>query len=120
MAMKYTITCCVVLLGSVAMAQDWKTDIPKEITTPDHIQSKIGDLDYKDGYPTQETANKVRDELDYIHGVNAFMNSIQGVSVYALRKGLADVGIKDGEFFYTSKMLDSKSLLLTANADTVY
>ena len=48
------------------------------------------------------------------------MNSIQGVSLYALRKGLGDVGIKDGEFFYTSKLLDSNSLLLTANADTVY
>jgi hypothetical protein len=102
------------------MAQDWKTDIPKEITTPDHSRSKIGDLDFKDGYPTQETANKLRDELDYIHTVNAFMNSIHGVSIYAFRKGLADVGINDGEFFYTSKMLDSKSLLLTANADTVY
>jgi hypothetical protein len=105
---------------SVVIGQDWKTDIPKEITTPDHVQSKIGDLDFEDGYPTQDTAKKVRDELDYINGVNAFMNSIQGVSLYAFRKGLADVGIKDGEFFYTAKMLDSKSLLLTANADTVY
>jgi hypothetical protein len=101
-----------VLCGpSVAMAQDWKTDIPKEITTPDHVQSKLGDLDFKDGYPTQETANTVRYGLDYVHGVNAFMTSIQGVSLYAFRKGLADVGIKDGEFFYTSKMLDWKSLL---------
>ena len=48
------------------------------------------------------------------------MNSIQGVSLYALRKGLGEVGIKDGDFFYTSKLLDSNSLLLTANADTVY
>jgi hypothetical protein len=110
----------IVMMVSVAMAQEWKTDIPRGITTPDHVQSKIGDLEFKDGYPTQETANTVRDELDYIHAVNAFMNSIQGVSLYAFRKGLADVGIKDGEFFYTSKMLDSKSLLLTANADTVY
>jgi hypothetical protein len=119
-AMKYIITCFVVMLASVAMAQDWKTDIPGSITTPDKVESKIGTLQFKDGYPIEETANKVRDELDYVHGVNAFMNSIQGVSLYAFRKGLADVGIKDGEFFYTSKMLDSKSLLLTANADTVY
>ena len=40
-AMEYIITCCVVLLASVAMARDWKTDIPKEITTPDHVQSMI-------------------------------------------------------------------------------
>jgi hypothetical protein len=120
LAPRWAVACCVVLLASVAMADDWKTDIPKETTTPDHVRSKIGDLEFKDGYPVPETANKVRDELDYIHGVNAFMNSIQGVSLYAFRKGLADVGINDGEFFYTAKMLDSKSLLLTANADTVY
>ena len=94
--------------------------IPTEITTPDHIQSKLGELDFNDGYPSKETAEKLRDELDYLHGVEAFMNSIQGVSLFALRKGLGDVGIKDGEFFYTTKMLDSNSLLLTANADTVY
>jgi hypothetical protein len=108
------------VLLHVAVAQDWKTEIPKEVTTPDRVQSKLGDLEFKDGYPTRETASKVRDELDYINGVNAFLNSIQGVSLYAFRKGLADVGIKDGEFFYTARMLDSKSLLLTANADTVY
>ena len=94
--------------------------LPGEITTPDHLQSNLGDLDFNDGYPTVETAQKVHDELDYLHGVEAFMNSIQGVSLYALRKGLGDVGIRDGDFFYTSKLLDSNSLLLTANADTVY
>src|SRR5210317_1659222 len=108
---------CAIAVAANACAQE---GIPKAITTPDHVQSKVGDLDFKDGYPTQETANKIRDELDYIHGVNAFMNSIQGVSLYAFRKGLGDVGIQDGDFFYISKMLDSKSLLLTANADTVY
>ncbi len=108
---------CALAVASNACAQE---GIPKEITTPDHVQSKLGDLGFQDGYPTQETANKIRDELDYIYGVSAFMNSIQGVSLYAFRKGLGDVGIKDGDFFYTSKLLDSKSLLLTANADTVY
>ena len=106
-----------IAISADAYSQD---GIPTEITTPDHIQSKLGDLDFKDGYPSKETAEKLRDELDYLHGVEAFMNSIQGVSLYALRKGLGDVGIKDGEFFYTSKLLDSNSLLLTANADTVY
>ena len=48
-AMKCHISRCVVLLVSVAIAQDWKTDISKEITTPDHVQSKLGDLDFKNG-----------------------------------------------------------------------
>jgi hypothetical protein len=96
------------------------TDIPESITTPDRVESRMGTRRFDDGYPTAETAAAIRDELDYLHGVEAFMNSIQGVSLYAFRKGFAEVGIEDGDFFVTSEMLDSRSLLLTANADTVY
>lgn len=101
-------------------AEEGVTEIPASITTPDRVESKIGTLLFRDGYPTGETAAKIRDELDYLHGVQAFMNSIQGVSVYAIRKGLADVGIEDGDFIITSELMDSNSLFLTANADTVY
>jgi len=97
-----------------------QTKIPASITTPDKVESRIGTLRFKDGYPIGDTAAKIRDELDYLHGVEVFMNSIHGVSLYALRKGFADVGIKDGDFIFTSKLLGSKSLFLTANADTVY
>ncbi len=97
-----------------------QTKIPASITTPDKVESRIGTLQFKDGYPIGDTATKIRDELDYLHGVEAFMNSIHGVSLYALRKGFADVGIKDGDFIFTSRLLGSKSLFLTANADTVY
>jgi len=101
-------------------AQAEQTKVPASITTPDKIESKIGTLQFKDGYPIGDTAAKIRDELDYLHGVESFMNSIHGVSLYALRKGFADVGIKDGDFIFTSTLLGSKSLFLTANADTVY
>ncbi len=101
-------------------AQAERTEVPQSITTPDRVESRIGTLQFKDGYPIGDTAEKIRDELDYLHGVEAFMNSIHGVSLYALRKGFADVGIQDGDFIYTSELLGSKSLFLTANADTVY
>jgi hypothetical protein len=106
------------LISGSALAQ--KTEVPASITTPDVVESRIGNLQFKDGYPTGDTAEKIRNELDYLHGVEAFMNSIHGVSLYALRKGFADVGINDGDFVYTSELMDSKSLFLTANADTVY
>lgn len=99
---------------------EFTTEIPKSITTPDKIESKIATLQFKDGYPDGETVAKIRDELDYLHGVEAFMNSIQGVSTYAIRKGLMDIGIKENEFIIYSKLMDSKSLFLTGNADTVY
>lgn len=71
------------------------TKVPTAIITSDTIETKVGTLHFNDGYPTKATAAKIRDELDYIHGVDAFMNSIQRVSLVALRKGFADAGIKD-------------------------
>ncbi len=105
---------------TTSCAQAEQTKIPAFLTTPDKVESKIGSLQFTDGYPTGDTAAKIRDELDYLHGVEAFMNSIQVVSPYAIRKGLLDIGVKDNEFIIWSKLMDSKSLFLTANADTVY
>ena len=97
-----------------------KTPVPAAITTPSRVEAGIGALEFTDGYPTTETAEKLRDHLDYLHGVEAFMNSIQGVSTYALREGFLDAGVQDGDVLIFSELMDSRSLFLTANADTVY
>ena len=72
---KSIVVLLVAVIATAAMGQDWKTEIPKQITTPNRTDSKIGDLEFKDGFPTKETSSKLRDELDYIHAVNAFMMS---------------------------------------------
>jgi hypothetical protein len=108
-------------LEEAAMPADvTKTPVPAAITTPSKVDAGIGTLEFTDGYPTTETAEKLRDHLDYLHGVEAFMNSIQGVSTYAIRKGFQDAGIADGDVVIFSELMDSRSLFLTANADTVY
>jgi hypothetical protein len=97
-----------------------KTPVPPAITTPSKVETGIGALEFTDGYPTAETASRLRDHLDYVHGLEAFMNSIQGVSVYAIRQGFLDAGVMDGDVLLFSELMDSRSLFLTANADTVY
>ena len=106
-----------------AIAQDRAPNyekIPPQITTPGKVDTRIGRLTFRDGYPIKGSARKLADEIDYLHGVQAFKNSIQGVSIYAVRKGFLDAGIRDNDVFLTSRLLDAKSLLLTGNADTVY
>src|SRR4249920_2241836 len=61
--------------------------IPQEITTPDKVETSIGTLEFKDGAPTAATAQKVRDSLDYIRGVDAFMNSFSGASALPFARG---------------------------------
>ena len=96
------------------------TGIPPAITTPDKVETRIGTLEYKDGAPTAATAEKVLDSLDYVRGVDAFMNSFSGASAYAIRKGFHSIGAEDNTVVIFSELMDLSSLFLTANADTVY
>ena len=48
------------------------------------------------------------------------MNTMQGVSVAAIDKGLESIGVKHNEVVVYSKLMDAASLFLTANADTIY
>lgn len=89
-------------------------------TTPNKIDSRIGTLEFADGMPNKETLDKVYDHLDFIHGFNAVVNTMQGVNFHALHKGFLDVGVKDNEFILFSEMMDAKTVLLVANVDTVY
>lgn len=97
-----------------------RSAVSSAITTPATQESGIGTLEFTDGYPTRETAAKLRDHLDYLHGVEAFMNSIQGVSTYAVREAFLNAGISDGDVLIFSELMDAASLFLTPNADTVY
>ena len=74
-----------------AMAVDEATR-SSAITTPAAVETGIGTLEFTDGYPKGETAAKLRDHLDYLHGIEMFMNTIQGVSTYALREGFLNAG----------------------------
>ena len=62
--------------------------IPPGLTTPDKVETRIGTLEFKDGAPTVETAEKVRDTLDFTRALNVFNNSFRGASAYAIRQGL--------------------------------
>ncbi len=103
-----------------ATAQATAGDSAVDHDTPNKVESRIGPLFFKDGMPSKETLAKVYDNLDFTHAFEAFVNTMQGVNAEAIRKGFADIGVKDNELLVFSKLMDAKSLFLTANADTVY
>jgi len=99
---------------------DMTTKIPKEITTPDLVDTRLGTLKFFDGVPTEATAQKVYDQLDFSRGIEVFLNGIPGASLVAMRRGLREVGAVDGTIGIWDELLDSKSLLLTGNTESVY
>jgi hypothetical protein len=108
----------VALVGAVALPAF--AQIPTSISTPDKLQTRLGPLEFKDGAPSKETVEKVYNNLDFMHATEAFLNSFRGASLIAARKGLIDVGVEDNSTIIFSELMDSKSLFLTANADTIY
>src|SRR5262245_25570025 len=106
------------VLASAAGAQSPGT--PPAITTPDKVETPLGPLEFKDGAPSKETVEKVYDSLDLMHASEAFLNAFRGASLVAARKGFIAAGADDNTILIFSELMDSKSLFLTANADTVY
>lgn len=110
-----------VLVGVSTQAQKRNyAPIPKDIPTEEKVNSKIGKLEMPNGYPTDATIAKLEKEILYVHGVEAYLNTIQGISLWAMRKGFIDAGVKDNEILVFPGMMDANQLFLTANMDTYY
>ena len=97
------------------------TDIPAAITTPNSVDTRLGTLKFFDGFPDDATTQKVYDNLDFERGVQAFLTAMPGASVYGLREGFRSQGATDNQtVLITENLMDSKSLFLTPNTETVY
>ena len=95
--------------------------IPESIMTPDKVDSKIGELTFFDGVPTGDTVQKVYDNLDYLRGIDTFLKFIPACNIEGMRTGTASLGVSEyNEVMVMDKLMDSTSLFLTGNTDTVY
>ena len=81
---------------------------------------RLGTFRFGDGIPTPESAEAAYDQLDFHHGVDAYLNGLPAVSTTALRRGFLDAGVNDNDVLLFSRLMDAASLFLTANCDTVY
>jgi hypothetical protein len=105
----------------IKTAPNYNTPIPSNITTPDKVETRIGTLEFFDGLPSQETSQKVFDNLDFLRGVEVFLNCIPITSLEGMRAGHEYLGVKDSnQMLIADQLLDSDPLFLTGNTDTVY
>jgi hypothetical protein len=91
------------------------------ITTPDRVETRIGTLEFFDGFPTQATVDLVYDNLDFLRGVEAFLSVCPAASLEAMLEGIASVGVdRNGAISITETLLDARALYLTPNTESVY
>jgi hypothetical protein len=99
----------------------YNNKIPEAILTPDRVETRLGTLEFFDGIPTPETARKVYDNLDFLRGIETFLNGMPAASVEALRLGHASLGATEAhQVLIFDQLMDSTPLFLTGNTSTVY
>jgi hypothetical protein len=99
----------------------YAADVPSSILTPDLVKTeRLGDLNFFDGLPSQETVEKVYDYLDTARGVDAFLNGMPAASIYAFLEGMRAAGMGTWSMGITEGLADARSLLLTPNTTTIY
>ena len=96
------------------------TEIPPQITTPDSVETRLGTLKFFDGFPDDQTVEKVMENLDFSRGVQTFLSGLAGSSLVGIRAGLGQLGANNSTVAIFEQLLDSKALWLTANTDSIY
>ena len=62
--------------GVAAGKPKMATGIPGTLRTPPRVETRLGTLEFFDGYPSRETVEKVYDHLLFMRGVQAFLSNI--------------------------------------------
>jgi len=96
------------------------TQIPENVLIPDKVETRLGTLKFFDGVPTEETAAKVWDQLDFQRAVECMILTTPAASLSGFRRGIREYGPDNETAIIWEERLDSKGLLLTGNTTVVY
>jgi hypothetical protein len=96
------------------------TPVPAGIECPDHVESQLGTLNFFDGFPDNATVEKLYDNLDFQRAVQAYLLGLPAVSLVAYRNGITEWGPANITIPTFETLMDSHTLLLTANCNTPY
>lgn len=100
----------------------YNTPIPPKIMTPNEVQTNaLGTLLFTDGIPDTDTVETIYNYIDTYRGVESFLNGIPATSLEGIRLGMADLNVTQvHQVSLFKSLMDSNSLFLTGNTDTVY
>jgi hypothetical protein len=92
----------------------------ESISTPNELKTRIGPLQFNNGRPRPKSVEQLYDHLDFVRGVDVFLNAMPGASMVAMRRGQRSMGAADNSVVVFEHFLDSKTIVLTGSTDSVY
>ncbi len=109
------------LITAALVAAFTITSAHSQTKTPDSVQTRIGTLKFERGFPTEETAQKLFDEMDYQRAVQAYLWAYPAVSFESIRSATKrDLGADLNDVVIADNYADPKGVWLTANDTTIY
>jgi hypothetical protein len=121
----------VTLISAPAMAQPlsgapeapeykYSTPMPSGVASPGRVETRLGTLNFFDGFPDKASSEKLYDNLDFQRAVQAYLLAIPAVSQVVNRNAIRMLGPINQTIPIFEQLLDSRSIFLTANDNTVY
>ena len=109
------------LVGPPADAQfKFSTPMPPGVAMPDKVETRLGTLRFESGVPDKATAEKLYDNLDFQHAVQAYLLGLPAVNQVANRQAILAVGPANITVPIWEQLVDSRTVELTANDNTPY
>lgn len=81
----------------------------------------LADSSFEQGFPTEETARTLRDELFFQRAVQAYLWSLPAINIWAMKEGSERTfGAGNTVLPLWQKRIDARTLVTTPNFDVVY
>src|SRR5215475_15214992 len=85
------------------------------------LKTRFGEFEFRNGYPTQAAADALYEQLTFNRAIEVYLTQIPAVAVMETRRGFERFGVKGStQTIVWEGLMDAKTLLLTANTETVY
>jgi hypothetical protein len=94
--------------------------MPPGVASPNKVETRFGTLNFFDGFPDKATAEKLFDNLDFQRAVQAYLLAIPAVSQVANRNASRALGPINRTIPIWEQLVDSRTVGLTFNDNTVY
>ncbi len=108
-------------VGAPADSQfKFSTPMAPGIAVPDKIESSIGTLNLRYGYPKADTVEKIYDNLDRSRALQAYLMAIPIVNQAGMRDSLRKFGPDNQTDVIWEDLVDARTVELTANDNTIY
>jgi len=98
-----------------------QTSEPHGWLNTETLQTPYGNFEFKNGYPAGDTGSRLLDLQMLNRAVDVYTTQMMRVSEIALREGLRAFGATTPQHVVVwENLMDAKTVLLTANTETVY